>query len=512
MGPFFETLLTLLGEWIPRIIAALVILLIGWIIAKIVAAIVRKLASLLKIDARLGKWLEGSDSKVPSLERIIGSIFYWVIMIFAIIAALNALGMTQIAGFFAALLTPLFALLPQLAYAGILALIAWLVATILKGIVVRLLHGVGIDKKVNDQADMGALPISGAIGEAIYWLVWLLFLPAILGVLGLEGLAVPVQNMINDLLAFIPKLLAAAIILIVGIFVARILQRITASALHAFGADALSDRVGLSRVLGKPNLSGLLGYIVYIIVFIPVVIAALNAVGLTYLAQPLSDMLTQVLLAIPKFFGAAVILAVAFVIARVIADLVTNLLTNAGFDNIVARLSLGEVTAEGRGKPSQIVGMLIVIVIMLFAAMAAAGIVGWTSMVALLGQFIVFLGQLLIALIILVVGVYLANLAAKVILSTNLEQKRIFALLARIAIIVFAVIMALDQTGLANDIVNMGFGLLLAGLALAVGLAFGLGGKDVAKYQLVRWYKSAEASLAAPQELEATLDAEKPVE
>jgi len=512
MGPFLNTLLTTLGVWIPRIIAALVILLIGWIIAKIVAAIVRKLAGLLKIDARLGKWLEGSGTKMPSIEKIIAGIFYWVIMIFAIIAALNALGMTQIAAFFTAFLAPVFAYLPQLASAAILVLIAWLVATILRGLVVRLLHGLGVDKKINDEAAMGALPISGAIGEAIYWLVWLLFLPAILGVLGLAALAIPVQNMINDLLAFLPKLLAAAIILIVGIFVARILQRITASALHAFGADALSDRVGLSRVLGKPNLSGLLGYIVYIIVFIPVVIAALNALGLTYLAAPLSEMLTQVLLAIPKLFAAAVILGVAYVIARVIADLVTNLLSDAGFDKIVARMSLGEVSAEGRNKPSQIVGMLIIFVIMIFAAMAAAGMVGWAAMVVILGQFIVFLGQLLVALVILVVGVYLANLAAKVILSTKLEQKRIFALLARIAIIVFAAIMALDQTGLANDIVNMGFGLVLAGLALAVGLAFGLGGKDVAKYQLVRWYKSAEASLAAPQAPEATLDAEKPAE
>ena len=88
----------------------------------------------------------------------------------------------------------------------------------------------------------------------------------------------------------------------------RILQRIVASALHAFGADALSDRLGLAKYLGKPNLSGLIGLVVYILVFIPVVIAALNATGLTYLAQPLSDMLQQVLLAIPKIFVAMVVL------------------------------------------------------------------------------------------------------------------------------------------------------------------------------------------------------------
>jgi uncharacterized protein HemX len=72
--------------------------------------------------------------------------------------------------------------------------------------------------------------------------------------------------------------------------------------------------------------------------------------------------------------------------------------------------------------------------------------------------------------------------------------------------------MALEQTGIANSIVDMAFGLLLAGVALAAALAFGLGGKDVAKYQLVRWYKSTEATLAAPQEPEAKLEDEKPAE
>ena len=61
-------------------------------------------------------------------------------------------------------------------------------------------------------------------------------------------------------------------------------------------------------------------------------------------------------------------------------------------------------------------------------------------------------------------------------MSTGLTQKRILALLARVAIIVFAVAMALDQIGVANDIVNMAFGLILAGAALAAALAFGLGG------------------------------------
>jgi len=508
MGPLLTSLVT----WIPMLIAALLILLVGWIIAKILAGITRKLLGWIKLDSRLAKGLEGADEKPLSLEGMIVKLVYYLTIFIAILAALNALGLTMITAMFTGMLNAVFAYLPRIAYALVLAVIAWVVARILRAIVVRALHAVGADKRVTDEAGTSELPVSKAIGEAVYWLVWLLFLPAILGVLGLAGILLPIQDMMSRLLGFLPNLLAAAIIVIAGLFIARILQRITASALHAFGADALSDRVGLSKVLGKPNLSGLLGYIVYIIVIIPVIIAALNALGLTYLAQPISEMLAQVLLAIPKLFAAGVLLAVAYIVGRVIADLVSNLLADAGFDKLIARVSLGQVSEAPKTKPSTVIGYLILVIIMLFATMAAAGLLGWSALVVMLQAFIAFLGQLVIALIILVIGVYLANLAAKVILSTNLEQKRIFALLARIAIIVFAVIMALDQTGLANDIVNMGFGLVLAGLALAVGLAFGLGGKDVAKYQLVRWYKSAEASLAAPQEPEATLDAEKPVE
>jgi len=511
MEAFGQVLLSALGVWIPRIIGALLILLLGWIIAKLLAVVTQKVLHWIKLDARVGKGMEGAGEKPLSLEDVITKTVYYLIIFMAILAALNALGLTQITAMFTVMLSQVFAYLPRVAYALVLAIVAWIVARFLRAIVSKLLRGVGADKRVAEPAGMEQAPVSTAIGEAVYWLVWLLFLPAILSVLGLVGILLPIQAMLTRLLAFLPNLLAAVVILIVGLFVARILQRIVASALHAFGADALSDRLGLAKYLGKPNLSGLIGYVVYIIVFIPVVIAALNATGLTYLAAPLSDMLMQVLAAIPKIFVAIVVLGLTYMVARVIADLVAGLLANAGFDAVAARLSLGEISETPPVSPSRIVGYVLLVVIMLFATLAAAGLLGWTAMVAMLGAFIAFLAKLLLALIILVVGIYLANLTGKVILSTGLEQKRVLALLARIAIIVFAVAMALDQVGLANDIVNMAFGLILAGAALAAALAFGLGGKDVAKYQLVRWYKSAEASLATPPAPEANLEEDKPV-
>ncbi len=496
MENFGQWLLQQAQIWIPRVVAALLILLIGWLIARLLAGVTRRLLRWLKLDDRLARGMEGAGDKPMSVEKVITQVVYWLIVFLTVLAALNALGLTAITALFGTMLVSVFAYLPRFAYAVVLAVVAWIVARILRALVTRVLHTAGADKKVTEPAGMNEAPISTAIGEAVYWLVWLLFLPAILGVLGLMGILAPIQAMITSILAFLPRLAMAVVIIVIGLFVARILQRLITSALHALGLDAISDRVGLGKYLGKGNLSGLLGLVVYIIVFIPVAIAALNALGLTYLAQPMADMLTQVLLAIPKIFMAIVILFVAYMVARVIADLVTRLLTNAGFDNLVARLSLGEISDTPAVGPSRIAGYLILFVVMLFATLAVVDLLGWAAMVAILTAFIAFLARLALAFIIIVIGIYLANFTSKLILATRLKQRQVLALLARLAIVVFAVAMALDQMGIANDVVNLTFGLILAGVALAVALAFGLGGTDVAKFQLVRWYRNAEASLA----------------
>ena len=496
-------LVTQLQIWVPRIVAALLILLVGWIIARIGAGLVRRLLKWIKLDERIGKGMQGAGEKPLSLEDIIVKLVYWLIIFLTVLAALNALGLEGITVLFGSMLTTIFAYLPRFLYAAGLAVVAWIVARILKALVTRVLHTAGADKKVTEPAGMEEAPISSAIGEAVYWLVWLLFLPTILGVLGLVGILAPIQAMITSILAFLPKLAAAAVLVAVGLFAARILQRIVTSALHTLGLDAISDRIGLGKFLGKGNLSGLLGLVVYIIVFIPVTIAALNVLGLSYLAQPMASMLTQVLLAIPRIFMAIVILFVAYMVARVIADLVTRLLTNAGFDNLVSRLSMGEIAEQPAVGPSRIAGYLVLFVIMVFATLAVSDLIGWAAFTEILMTFIAFLARLALSFVIVVIGIYLANLAGRLILATRLNQRSTLAMLARIAIIVFAVAMALDQLGVANDVVNLTFGLILAAGALAAALAFGLGGTDVAKFQLVRWYRSAEASLAAEEAKEA---------
>jgi hypothetical protein len=105
----------------------------------------------------------------------------------------------------------------------------------------------------------------------------------------------------------------------------------------------------------------------------------------------------------------------------------------------------------------------------------------------LIAQFLVFAGHIFLGLIIFAIGLYLANLASKTVLASGAAQAGLLAMAARLSIIVLAGAMALRQMGLANEIINLTFGLLLGAIAVAVAIAFGLGGRDIAARELAGW-------------------------
>jgi hypothetical protein len=299
--------------------------------------------------------------------------------------------------------------------------------------------------------------------------------------------------MINKILGFLPNIFAAGLILAIGWFVARIVQRIVTNLLAAVGADRLSERVGLAPVLGKQRLSGLLGLVVYVLILIPVLIAALNALALEAITRPATNMLNAILTALPAIFAAILVVTIAYVVGRVVAGLITNLLTGAGFNAILARLGLGKEPAEGERTPSEIVGYLVLVAIMLLASIEALRLLGFGSVAGLVTQFTAFAGQVVLGLIIFAIGLYLSNLAAKTVQASGAAQAGLLALAARVSILVLAGAMALRQMGLANEIINLAFGLLLGAIAVAVALAFGLGGREIAARELEKWLQSAKS-------------------
>src|SRR5512137_2518040 len=341
--------LNTVGQLLVKVLYALVILFVGWVIAKIIAAIVGKLLHVLKLDERLGK--AAGETKVPRLENILTKAVYYLILLFAVVAALEALGLTIVTQPLNALLNAIFAYIPLLIAGGVMVFVAWLVATILRAIVRGFLEATKMDKKVGEAADLKEWPLARAVGEVVYWLVWLLFLPIIFAAFGLQALIAPVMNLLNQLLGWIPNLIVAALILIVGWFVARIVQRIVANFFAALGTDKLSDRIGLSKYMGKLTLSALIGLVVFILILIPIIIAALEALNLTALTAPLVAMLTVVMVAIPVLIMAVIVIVVAYFVGRVVGDFVATFLAGLGFDNILVRLGLAKPGTQTQRTP-----------------------------------------------------------------------------------------------------------------------------------------------------------------
>jgi len=202
-------------------------------------------------------------------------------------------------------------------------------------------------------------------------------------------------------------------------------------------------------------------------------------------------MLDQILAAVPQIFAAVLILFIAYLVAKLVADLVGRLLASVGFDGFLERIGFRAVPAtedEGSSRsPSELVGWLAMIAIMLFATIQALEVMKFDALAGIVTRFTLFSGDVLLGVVILAIGLYLAGLAAEAIRSSGTAQAGFLSTVARAAIIILAAAMALRQAGLAEDIINLAFGLVLGAAAVAAALAFGLGGRELAGQQLGKW-------------------------
>jgi hypothetical protein len=475
----------------PEILAAIAILVIGWLVALAIALLIRVLLKKTEIDDRLAAWLVGEErAEAVAVEKWISRGVFVLLMLFVLVAFFEVLGLQAITEPLDRFLIQVFEYLPNLIGPAILVVVAFLVASGLRFVVRRVVSASKLDERLVDQAGLEegeAPPLSKTMGDAVYWLVFLLFLPAILGALKLEGLLGPVQGMVDKTLAFLPNLLAAVVILGLGWLLARIVQRIVTNLLAAVGADRLSDQVGLSTAIGDQKLSGLIGLVVYIVILVPVLIASLNALALDAITQPASDMLNTFLSALPLLFAAALLLVIAYFVGRIVSSLVSGLLTGVGFNKVLVKLGVGYEPEEGERTPAEIVGYLVLVAIMLFATVEAVGLLGFDVLAQLVTQFMIFAAHVLLGLIIFVIGLFLSNVASKTIVDTGARQSTLLALAARVSILVLAGAMALREMGLANEIITIAFGLVLGSIAVATAIAFGIGGRDLAATTLSKW-------------------------
>lgn len=472
------------------ILAAIVILLVGWIIALIVAAGVKKLLQKLNTNHRLSS----ATGHKPNIENLLSKLVFWFVIILAVVGALNVLNISGVSDPFSNMVSRVLAFIPNLLAAVAVGFIGWIVAGLVKAGLTNVLARTEMDEKLSNEVGVGSL--SSNIGEIFYWLVLLLFLPIVLSILGLTGLLIPVQNMVNEAVAYLPNLLIAGVIIFVGYILAKIVRGIVEGLSNSLGLQTQAEKIGLFK---NSNVSKFLGSFVFAIIIITALIVAFEALGIEAISQPATAMLNQIMYAIPQIIAAGLILIVAYVVSRFVGRLVAELVSGAGVDEIPMKLDVQRFL--GQTRVSDIIGCLIVFFTMLFAVSEAADRLGLEQISVLIAMFIQFGASILLGAVILVVGFWLANVVANVIQRGEYNSSRWLGNLVRILIMGLVIAMGLRAMGIADSIVNLAFGLTLGSVAVAFALAFGLGGRQPAERLLSDLLDKAKTEAKHPNPL-----------
>ena len=472
------------------ILAAIVILLLGWIIALIVAAGVKKLLQKLNTNHRLSS----ATGHTPNIENLISKLVFWFVIILAVVGALNVLNISGVSDPFSNMVSRVLAFIPNLLAAVAVGFIGWILAGMVKAGLTNVLARTEMDEKLSNEVGVGSL--SSNIGEIFYWLVLLLFLPIVLSILGLTGLLIPVQNMVNEAVAYLPNLFIAGVIIFVGYILAKIVRGIVEGLSNSLGLQTQAEKIGLFK---NSNVSKFLGSFVFAIIIITALIVAFEALGIEAISQPATAMLNQIMYAIPQIIAAGLILIVAYVVSRFVGRLVAELVSGAGVDEIPMKLDVQRFL--GKTRVSDIIGCLIVFFTMLFAVSEAADRLGLEQISVLIAMFIQFGASILLGAVILVVGFWLANVVANVIQRGEYNSSRWLGNLVRILIMGLVIAMGLRAMGIADSIVNLAFGLTLGSVAVAFALAFGLGGRQPAERLLSDLLDKAKTEAKHPNPL-----------
>lgn len=370
--------------------------------------------------------------------------------------------------------------------AALILLVAFVVASIVKSLVLKL-----IDKtKLKDflgKVDAEDKPGSARefIGKLVYLLVFLLFVPGIFSALGLGSVMAPINNILSVIWGYVPNLVAAAIVLVVGNLIAKLVRQLLVPVFDKLNVNKLQEKAGI-EVKNADRLSNTLAYIVYVLILIPTVIMALNVLNITVISVPAVGMLNDVIGFIPNIVVGLVIIVIGCMIGKLVGQIVTKLIASAGLD---AKLQ-GLLDEKGQKFVlSKVTGGVVYAVVVIFFVVEGLNVLK-LDVLTNVGTFIIaYMPNVLAAVLILGAALIVSSMVEKALRKSGMNT---YAVVAKVAINVVGVFMILSQLGIASAIVNDAFILIVAAVAVAFAIAFGIGGKEFAAKTLKKLEEKKE--------------------
>ncbi len=219
----------------------------------------------------------------------------------------------------------------------------------------------------------------------------------------------------------------------------------------------------------------------------------------TTVVEPVETMWNRVLGFLPMLVSVILILLIGWMVATVVQKIITRFLKLARFDTASEKTGIANILTKGdiNYTLSEIVGVIIYWLMMLVVALMAVNALQLTVAAELLNRVILYVPHVIASVFILVLGIFFASIVANTVrtaaATAGMQQARSLGQATQTTIAVFVFIEALKQLGIDTSLIDLFIKAVLAALVIGVGLAIGLGCKDMAaKYvgQLVDSFRS----------------------
>jgi len=360
--------------------------------------------------------------------------------------------------------------LPDLLGALLVLLIGWLIAKGIKALIVRLLKKTHWDEKVLSRTSVGDSNIF--IANIFYYVIMIIVIMIVLEILGVNQVLSPLENMVGEFLGFIPNLIGAVLIAFIGYLLAKFVSNL----INITGGflDRIIDKTGFKDTA---QLIDIIKKIVFIVIFIPFLIQAFNALELEAISGPANDILVDFTNLIGEIIIAAVILIIFIWGGRYLANFLEDLFRSLGLDKAAEKIQIHNMIGQNQSL-SKIIANLVYFFLVFFGIITAVNILGLEQLTETLDQILEVTGQIIFGLIILAVGNYISLLIYNTMSKSR--SNNFIASVVRWASLALFLAIALRTMGIANEIVELAFGLILGAIAVAVALSYGLGGRDAA--------------------------------
>ncbi len=543
-APWIQDTVRTLSERLPTLGIALGILIGGWLIAFILQSLIFAALQKTTIDDKIARLvgMETGGEHGARVERFVAKAIYYGLLVFVFVAFFGYLKIDAVTQPLVTFLNQIAGAVPNVLKAAVFGIGGFLLAKAIRRIVLAVLERVDFEKRVSKLAgDLDELdvreakkkgkrvserqPFSSTLADVAYWFVLVVVAIPVLEALQISALAGPLSLALATITAYLPRVGGAIVLLVIGWLVARALRAVVSGILQKIGLDRVVSRLGFGSVVREHPLSGAVGTVVMVFVFLQFAIAAVGRLELAEISVPLSQTLERVYGYLPKIFVGSLVLALGVVLARVAGNLTSRLLAAVGFNSFIAHLGLFRDEAAGKkqedesrqvveeglqrlektgegdksekedqlfGKhgtsgiktPADVAGLAVGAVVVLLFLKQALSTLELTSLSTMLDRLVDFLPHVVAALIVLGAGLWAGAWAHRRVdeLVARSDDRLLRALgpIAHTVLVGFAAMVAVQQLGVGAQLIAIAFGVLLGALCLALALAFGLGGREIA--------------------------------